>query len=224
MLRFVGDHTTVATQSERGTRLLGKKFFALIALATAAIWLPGCSRIEDLASGDQMTKAGVYAGWTKGEIIVLVRHAERCDRSSNPCLADADGITVIGSETARQVGQGIKRLGLEQATILSSPETRTKQTAYAMFDKPADTQEWAKECDKDFTGKLLAHKEPKRNLVLITHSGCIDHFARDMKISGGQRESDYTEAFFISVDDLGKPKILGSINAAAWQRVLAKAE
>ncbi|WP_166359507.1 histidine phosphatase family protein [Pseudomonas akapageensis] len=213
MLRFVGIESTVA-----------KKLFALLALTAATLWLSGCTRIEDLDSGAQMTKTGVYAGWAKGEIIVLVRHAERCDRSDNPCLADADGITIKGSETATQVGQGIKSLGLDQATILSSPETRTKQTAYSMFGKPADTQEWLKECDQDFTGKLLAHKQAHRNLVLITHSGCIDHFARDMKVSGGQRSSDYTEAFFISVDELGKPKILGSVNAAAWQRVLAKAE
>jgi phosphohistidine phosphatase SixA len=223
MLHVVGSHTAVAIQSKRRTSPLGKKLCAIIALAAATLWLTGCSRIEDLGASDKMAKAGVYAGWAKGEIVVLVRHAERCDRSENACLADADGITVKGSEASKEVGQGIKSLGLEHTTILASPETRTKQTAYYMFGKAAETQEWIRDCDKSFTGKLLAHKEPKQNLVLVTHSGCIDHFARDMNVSAGQRSSDYAQAFFISVDDQGKPKILGSMNAAQWQGILAKA-
>jgi hypothetical protein len=44
-----------------------------------------------------------------------------------------------------------------------------------------------------------------------------------MNVSAGQRSSDYAQAFFISVDDQGKPKILGSMNAAQWQGILAKA-
>jgi hypothetical protein len=135
MLHVVGSHTAVAIQSKRRTSPLGKKLCAIIALAAATLWLTGCSRIEDLGASDKMAKAGVYAGWAKGEIVVLVRHAERCDRSENACLADADGITVKGSEASKEVGQGIKSLGLEHTTILASPETRTKQTAYYMFGK-----------------------------------------------------------------------------------------
>ena len=33
------------------------------------------------------------------------------------------------------------------------------------------------------------------NLVLVTHNGCIDHFARQQKVAGGERESGYASCF-----------------------------
>ena len=36
------------------------------------------------------------ASWAKGEVVVLVRHAERCDRSTAPCPDTPDGITADG--------------------------------------------------------------------------------------------------------------------------------
>lgn len=197
---------------------------ALLALTTISLRLLGGLQVGDLGGGSRLNMSGLQAAWAKGDIVVLVRHAERCDRSDNTCLADADGITINGSETSKSVGQHLKSLGLEHATVISSPETRTHQTAYFMFGKAAETQEWVRECDKNFTDKVLAHKKAGSNLVLITHSGCIDQFQRRMHVLGGQRASDYNQAFFISVGPAGKPKMLGSINASAWQSVLARAQ
>lgn len=35
-------------------------------------------------------------------VVVLFRHAERCDRSTNQCLSDKTGITVKGTQDARE--------------------------------------------------------------------------------------------------------------------------
>ena len=78
----------------------------------------------------------VAQDWAKGDVIALVRHAERCDRSSMPCLGPLDGITVRATRTAQVVGEDFKQLGLNNVDIYSSQMTRTRQTADAMFARP----------------------------------------------------------------------------------------
>ena len=40
----------------------------------------------DLGVGNRLLTSGVLASW-RGELVVLVRHEERCDRSANPASA-----------------------------------------------------------------------------------------------------------------------------------------
>ncbi|SBW83937.1 Conserved hypothetical protein [Pseudomonas veronii 1YdBTEX2] len=68
----------------------------------------------------------------------------------------------------------------------------------------------------------MAYKKPRENLVLITHSGCIDHFERTMRVPAGQRSSDYAEAFFIAADGANAPRILGSLGFAQWKTVMGE--
>lgn len=193
----------------------------LAALASVTTWVATRTQVVDLGSNNQMHRSGVYSEWAKGAVIVLVRHAERCDRSSSPCLNDPTGITVAGSQAAQGVGDGLQKLGLGNAKLVSSPEVRTQQTAHFMFGKAIDTEDWAQQCDKDFAKSTLAHKRADQNLVLVTHSGCIDHFERQLNVPGGERSSSYASALFVSVGANGKPRILGQMNAPEWQQLLA---
>ena len=192
----------------------------VLALATLTAWASTRTRIVDLGTDKQMHSSGVYREWSKGAVIVLIRHAERCDRSSNACLDDPSGITVAGSQAATAVGTGLQQLGLDRADVLSSPEVRTQQTAHFIFGKAISSQDWVKQCDEDFTEAALAHKTPQHNLVLVTHSGCIDHMERELNVPGGLRSSDYASALFVSVAANGKPRILGQMNASQWQKLL----
>jgi phosphohistidine phosphatase SixA len=192
----------------------------VLALATLTAWASTRTRIVDLGTDKQMHNSGVYRECSKGAVIVLIRHAERCDRSSNACLDDPSGITVAGSQAATAVGTGLQQLGLDQADVLSSPEVRTQQTAHFIFGKAISSQDWVKQCDEDFTEAALAHKTPQHNLVLVTHSGCIDHMERELNVPGGLRSSDYASALFVSVAANGKPRILGQMNASQWQKLL----
>ena len=72
--------------------LKSKKYF-IILLALAAI-----------------AGLGTHAAWSSNglaqqhPVVVLFRHAERCDRSTNQCLSDKTGITVKGTQDARELG------------------------------------------------------------------------------------------------------------------------
>ncbi|MEX5571645.1 histidine phosphatase family protein [Pseudomonas lijiangensis] len=189
----------------------------LLALLSAVfVWMLSATRIVDLGVDDNMSKSGLYGLWAKGDVVVMIRHAERCDRSHNACMDSSDGITVVGSQAAMKVGDGLQQLGLEKARIITSPLTRTRQTADLISGGSAQTQRWVEECDSGFKEALLAHKKPGENLVVITHSGCIDHFERKMGVRGGQRGSAYTQAFFVRVDGRHAPKMLGALGAEYW--------
>lgn len=222
------DQTLTPARPGRRRRLRSATFLlglcTLLALAVSSLWLFRGLAIVDLGSERQMRNSGVYADWAKGEVIVLVRHAERCDRSRNPCLDDPQGITQAGSQAAAQVGEGLQRLGLEHADILASPLTRTQQTAHFMFGKLAASEDWLQQCNKGFADNALARKAAERNLVLVTHSGCIDQLERQLNVPGGERSSAYAEAVFVSVGASGKPRILGRMNAPEWRKLLARAE
>lgn len=205
------------------TRLMKAAIGALIALAAVSTWYVSHTHVLDVSNEQELRESGIYAQWAKGGVMVLIRHAERCDRSHNACLDDPSGITVAGSQVAADVGKGIARLGLKDAELLTSPEVRTRQTAHFIFDKPIATRDWLKQCDKGFADAALGHKSIGRNLVLVTHSGCIDQLQRQLNVAGGERSSAYTSALFVSVSDKGRARILGQMNADAWNHLVSSA-
>ncbi len=174
----------------------------------------------NLAHEGAQARAQLLQQWSAGEIAVLVRHAERCDRSSNPCLGPADGITRVGSEAAAGVGQGLARLGLTQTDILTSPVTRTVQTAHYMFNSDPRTQEWLATCGTTLRNDVVAHKVAQRNLVLVTHSGCIADFVKQTGMKHAAKDAEYGSALFVRIDGNGQLQVLGIVNAEDWNTLL----
>jgi phosphohistidine phosphatase SixA len=175
----------------------------------------------NLGEDDHMNSAGVYEHWRAGDVIVLVRHAERCDRSSNPCLGPADGITHIGSIAAAEVGKAFKTIGMDNADVLSSPATRTLQTSSYMFGHAAPAQDWLVSCGKPLRDDALAHKAAHRNLVLVTHSECISDLESQLGFKHA-RSSEYTSSLFVSVTADGQLNVLGVMNEQDWAPTLKK--
>lgn len=194
----------------------------LLALLAFGLWHASGTQVVNLGTVQRMQASGVYSAWAKGEVIVLVRHAERCDRSSHPCLNDPAGITLEGSQAAAGVGDGIRDLGLDAADILSSPEVRTRQTASYVFGRAVETQDWLMRCDGTFADAALARKRAGHNLVLVTHSGCIDQFERQLDVPGGERDSGYASALFVAKGPTGHPRILGQLNANQWRKLVSR--
>lgn len=161
--------------------------------------------------------AGLYPNWDKGNVVVLVRHAERCNRSSNPCLDSPDGITVHGRSASVEFGRFFSELGLAHTDIISSPAIRTEQTAFYMFGHPVVTQEWLSYCDKNLFAEVIKHKASQRNLILVTHSECISQLESEQGFTYADA-SEYNGALFISLDDQGKPTIQGILNPDDWHR------
>ncbi|QBQ14428.1 histidine phosphatase family protein [Pseudomonas sp. SXM-1] len=220
----MGD-ATAGKVNNRTVRLSRKNIafgLAAIAALTAATWYFLAPRVLDLGDGNNFVQSGLNGQWMEGNVIVIVRHAERCDRSSNPCFGPPNGITVNGQQQALAVAKGLQKLGLDNATLISSPKTRTQQTADLIAGNTATSQKWVGKCDAGFRNAAMAYKKPRENLVLITHSGCIDHFERTMRVPAGQRSSDYAEAFFIAADGANAPRIMGSLGFAQWKTVMGE--
>uniref|UniRef100_A0A7C2BG29 Histidine phosphatase family protein n=1 Tax=Pseudomonas graminis TaxID=158627 RepID=A0A7C2BG29_9PSED len=175
-----------------------------------------------LASGENMNRAGLYDSWKKGEVVVLVRHGERCDRSDNECLGPEDGITRNGSQVSAEVGRSLSQLGLAQTDILASPSTRTAQTAAALFGHAIAAEDWLFDCEKIDLAQIMAHKSSNRNLVLVTHSGCIGKLERQQGYPHADT-SEYDSAVFISMDKHSKPVIRGLLNPQDWKHLAMKA-
>lgn len=197
---------------------------AALALGAAALLAqaPAASS-PDLAHGDPARIADLRAHWRYGDIIVLIRHVERCDRSDAPCLAAADGITVRASEVARALGSEFQYLGLGNADIYNSPLTRTRQTAEYMFGTANSTaQDWLYQCKGTMLRDMLEHKQEQRNLVLVTHSECFDALMHDLKLPDGTTPA-YGSALFVFADKAsGATQLLGHIDAADWREAFPR--
>ncbi|MGY4533319.1 phosphohistidine phosphatase SixA [Pseudomonas sp. TE3786] len=193
----------------------------LLLLVLLAAWLMRPAYALDLSRAAHMSESGLLQRWKNGEVVVLVRHAERCDQSSNPCLGHPGGITVEGSDAARHVGDAFKSLGMAHTDVYSSPLERTVQTTSFMFGQNVATQEWLRTCESSLQHDMLAHKAPRRNLLLVTHSTCINALEDELDRSGGHYDSAYASALFVAVDGrTGKPELLGFMNADDWDHVL----
>ncbi|WP_313731650.1 histidine phosphatase family protein [Pseudomonas sp.] len=202
---------------------LGAALGLCMVVAALSTWLATRTHIVDLGNEQQLSDSGLLQDWAEGAVIVMIRHAERCDSAPGPCLDDATGITVAGSEAATRVGQGLRTLGLDNTDLISSPKLRTRQTAHFILGQAVASEDWLENCDNQFAKEALARKQPGHNLVLVTHNGCIDHFQRQQQVAAGERESGYASALFVSVNGDGKARILGRLNEPDWQRVLASA-
>ena len=158
--------------------------------------------------------------WAKGDVIALVRHAERCDRSTTQCLGPADGVTVRGAAAVQALGSDYQQLGLNHADIYSSLLTRARQTADAMFARPVEAQDWLFNCRGTMLRDVLKHKVAGHNLVLVTHSECMDQLLMGMHLSTNTTFG-YGASLFIKADSTnGEPQMLGYIEPKNWASIV----
>ncbi|WP_043196297.1 histidine phosphatase family protein [Pseudomonas putida] len=202
-----------------GTALLAVLCLLLI-MGAAAAWAHARTAIPNLGNPHHLQHSGLEAAWAKGSVIVVLRHAERCDRSSGACLGDPSGITVAGSHVAANVGNGLQHLGLGSADVWASPEVRTRQTAHAMFGKTIATQGWLNQCDGHFAENALALKRNGHNLVLVSHSGCMEQLEQALEVPASATSNSYASALFITQRSDGKAKLLGQIAASEWRKLV----
>lgn len=181
------------------------------------LWLLAPAAIPDLAHGNTAGARALLEGWTKGDMIVLVRHVERCDHSSAACLSGDDGITARSRSVAVGVGAQFEQLGLDKADVYNSPMLRTAQTAGYMFNKVSAGEEWLVNCRDTMLQDALMHKVPGRNLILVTHSECMAQLEKDLKLPVSTL--GYGASLFISAQAFTVPRMLGFVEASDWRSV-----
>ena len=158
--------------------------------------------------------------WARGDVIALVRHVERCDRSRAACLGPVDGVTLRATSTARRLGADFQHLGLQSVDVYSSLLTRARQTADFMFERPVQPQDWLFNCRGSMLRDALKHKVAGRNLILVTHSECMDQLEKSMHVATDTTFS-YGASLFINAPGTNTPpQMLGFIETQDWKKVL----
>ncbi|VVP70782.1 Lipopolysaccharide core heptose(II)-phosphate phosphatase [Pseudomonas fluorescens] len=196
---------------------------AAVVLASALLVVPLTlfllrpAAVPDLAHGNVAGARALQAGWAKGDMIVLVRHVERCDHSRAPCLSGNDGITDRSRSVAVAVGAQFEQLGLDRADFYNSPMMRTAQTSSYMFNKVNAGDEWLINCKGTMLRDAMAHKVAGRNLILVTHSECMSQLEKDLDLPSSTL--GYGASLFITADPLKAPRMLGYIEASDWRSV-----
>lgn len=208
------------------TRAIDRRRFAryqntVVVLASAllavplVLWLLSPAAVPDLAHGNVAGARALADGWAKGEMIVLVRHVERCDHSKAACLGDREGITDRARAVAVGLGARFEHLGLGNVDLYNSPRVRTAQTAGYMFNKVSAGDDWLFDCRHDLLRNALAHKVAGRNLILITHSECMQ--AMETALQRPTSTFGYGASLFVSTAQPTAPRLLGFIEAPDWR-------
>lgn len=190
---------------------------SLLLVIPLTVWLLRPAAVPDLSHGNVAGARALAAGWAKGDMIVLVRHVERCDHSTAACLIGNDGITDRSRSVAVGVGAQFERLGLNKTDIYNSPIIRAAQTSSYMFNKVGVGEDWLINCRGSMLRDALAHKVAGRNLILVTHSECMAQLEKDLKLPTATL--GYGASLFISAEKPQEPRMLGSIEASDWHSV-----
>lgn len=168
--------------------------------------------VEDLGSTNKLANSGLSKDWKNGNVILLIRHEERCDRSSSPCLGPDNGITVPGSERAKETGVHLKAyFDLDNTDIFTTPTTRTVQTSDVMLGKARRLSDREAICGSDIIDKLLRYKSANRNLIVMTHNTCMNDLIR----TNEHKQSwspEYGSLLFAKISSDNRIQIIGKLN------------
>ncbi len=197
------------TGSNRRARNVLITVLVIVLLIIGSYFLFRTPRLTNLAQSSVVQLAPLKTAWANGDVIVVIRHAERCDLSSAPCLNAPDGITKRGKDTAVKVGEHYQKLGLDQADIFVSPLTRTRQTANFMFNRDVEAQKWLAGCKGIMLKTSLETKRPGHNLILVTHSDCIREIEKHLNVHAPEKPPYASSLFIVLGHDDKKPRALG---------------
>jgi len=174
--------------------------------------------IADLSEENRHEVSTLKAQWQKGEVIVLVRHLERCDKEDSPCLIGTDGITARSVDEGQALSEDFYRLGLLNSDVYNSPLDRTAQMESIVFGDRGFDRDWLFKCKKTIFKDALANKAPGRNLIMVTHSSCIDSFEESLGYSSETPE--YGTSLFFSHGPKNKLQVHGFLEMEDWDRTL----
>ncbi|PRB84046.1 histidine phosphatase family protein [Pseudomonas sp. MYb185] len=171
--------------------------------------------IADLSEEHRHYTGELLQSWDRGEVVVLLRHLERCDRYDVPCLTDKSGLTARAKLVGDELHEDFGELGLDKAIVYNSPALRTAETEALVFGDVGEERDWLASCEEDFIDNALSNKQADRNLILVTHSHCINHAQEALGYA--EELPSYGSAIFLSLEDNPEVvKVLGFIDPEDW--------
>lgn len=176
--------------------------------------------IADLSEESRHELPNLLAQWERGDVVVLLRHLERCDKEDHPCLVGDDGVTSRSVTVGNVLADSFSRLGLSKTDVYNSPLTRTAQTEAIVFEDVGIDEDWLYQCKASMLSDALEHKAPGKNLVLVTHSSCISAFEQALGYDSDTPEYG-TSLFFTKSTDPNSLSVLGFLDADDWATALS---
>lgn len=185
--------------------LKSKKYFiillalaAIAGLGTHAAWSSnGLPRIDNKTLARLARLARLAQ---QHPVVVLFRHAERCDRSTNQCLSDKTGITVKGTQDARELGNAFSA-DIPDFDLYSSNTVRTIQSAtWFSAGKKLTVDKRFLQCGNEIYSAIkdLQRKAPDKNIVIFTHNHCLTYIAKDKR--DATFKPDYLDGLVMHVE------------------------
>lgn len=175
--------------------------------------------IEDLSEERSKELPSLLDQWEEGDVVVLLRHLERCDKEDYPCLEGTEGITSRSVPVGSLLAEGFGQLGLSKTDVYNSPLTRTAQTEELVFNDLGIDEDWLYKCRETMLEDALERKVPGKNMVLVTHSSCISAFEQSLGYDTETPEYG-TALFFTKSADSKFLKVVGFLDADDWKRAL----
>ncbi len=201
------------------------QLFIFVILIFSGLWFFVSSPVDVRIIDDNQTQVKLLENWSQGNVVALIRHTERCDRSDEPCLETGKkvGITVKGGKKAQEIAQGIKNLlPINNADIYNSPVKRTQQTANIIFNGKSVEQDWLrKDCKNNLLNKIIDHKHNGKNMILVTHATCmadIEQEGKDFIKNNIKNNQSYGISYFFIINkkEERQADMLGYINPEDW--------
>jgi len=183
-----------------------------------------CDGIED-------SFLDVESAWQAGELFVLLRHTEKCEAVENGCPPGDRGLTGEGVYQAKLIGEGLNRLGQGNADVYYSPAARTAMTAKiamtgTMHPTPLPAAWLVDGCKVELLDKIKARKKSGRNLVLVTHSSCLnalrDESHHQMLDFNAGHEAFFGVGVLFRLQNSGSVEGLGCILPSGWKEAADK--
>lgn len=206
------------SSSQRKRRLIWSAGASLAVAAGAFILHP--PEIADLSEESRHELPSLLTQWENGEVIVLLRHLERCDKEDYPCLEGTQGVTSRSVAVGNALAGSFSQLGLGKTDIYNSPLTRTAQTEAIVFDDAGVDEDWLYKCRETMVHDALQHKKPHKNLILVTHSSCISAFEEELGYDT-DTPAYGTSLFFSEGAERGSLDALGFLDAEDWSVALS---
>ncbi|WP_185267780.1 lipopolysaccharide core heptose(II)-phosphate phosphatase PmrG [Halopseudomonas xiamenensis] len=177
--------------------------------------------IADLSEEHRHYTGELLQSWDRGEVVVLLRHLERCDRYDVPCLTDKSGLTARAKLVGDELHEDFGELGLDKSIVYNSPALRTAETEALVFGDVGEERDWLVSCEEDFIDTALDNKQVARNLILVTHSHCINYAQEALGYD--EELPAYGSAIFLSLADNPEGvKALGFIDPEDWDLTFAR--
>ena len=157
--------------------------------------------------------------WQKNNVIMVLRHATKCEKDVPPCIDGNEVLTQRGRLEAALIGEGVQSSLMGEYLVSHSYLNRTRDTALIAFGTSTPKAELSKSCKLSFENYVQS-LETNTNHILVTHSSCINSLKRldGERLIGFNTGKDphFGIAAFLENKPEGKPELIGCMCPTNW--------